>query len=91
MTLYLSSYTFPSNTSQENLLLEYSTNKWDFQFVEVSIKEQVDCPKWPYRHTPQYNLLPLTISESHLKGLIVGRNIAQGDQPLDSQDHICVD
>ena len=32
--------TCPSNISQANLFLEYSTNKWDFQFVEISIKEQ---------------------------------------------------
>jgi hypothetical protein len=41
MNMYLSSCTCPSNNSQVNLSLEYCTNKWDFQSVEISIREQV--------------------------------------------------
>jgi hypothetical protein len=37
-------------TSQANLILEYSTKKWDFQSVEISIKEQATGLVTPQNH-----------------------------------------
>ena len=84
ITFYCSWCINPSNNSQENCFLEYSTKSWAFQTVEISIKEMVGF----YRdHLQQYYFfLSCVICKIHILLLFLATFVSCHSTPFESEN-----